>query len=70
MRRQDGNRPILTFCDILGHFHAIMQCTYQRNWVFMVKMVYPSWAVRPIYWTRPWRRRHGVGGKMLRIERF
>jgi hypothetical protein len=31
MRRQDGNRPILTFCDILGHFHAIMQCTLSKK---------------------------------------
>jgi hypothetical protein len=31
IRQQDGNRPILTFCDILGHFHAIMQCILSKK---------------------------------------
>jgi hypothetical protein len=31
IRRQDGNRPILTFCDILGHFYAIRQCTLSKK---------------------------------------
>jgi hypothetical protein len=31
IRHQDGNRPILTFCDILDHHHAVVQCALSEK---------------------------------------
>jgi hypothetical protein len=66
IRHQDGNRPILTFCDILAHFPAVVQCALSQKSGAGGENRSTRTAVTADLVDATNGARAGVGGKMLR----